>query len=417
MRKYLFLFMILPLSVSADVYITEIAWMGDSDSFNNEWIEIYNDGTSTVDLSSWSIEASDGSPAFSLFGNISSGGYKVFDREQGDYSGALSNSGETLTLYNGSSAVDVVSGGDNWENIGGDNDTKKTPQLTSSGWITDSSTKGYGSDSSEDDPEDEEEEVVDTPASNKESFSVIADIEAISSVVVGMSVEFVGTNNIEQTSGIGYRWNFGDGSTGHGPVVHHTFIEPGKYTVSLVARRLGTKEYDSIVIEVKEANLYISKVVTGINGYIEIVNDTNVEVDLSGWLIKNAIDAFRFPEMSYVAPKSSIRIVSEVLKLESINHVILTDYDGRIVSSYPRYEKKEIMPAVVSTDVKEEKEDIVVERNVASVGLSSETPDKEKGLWFWLSILMLIIAIPSISVFMMNRGSGATRDDDIEVIT
>ena len=202
-----------PLFSYADVYISEVAWMGDSTSHTNEWIEIYNSGETSIDLSGWRITAGDGAPSFELSGAIGSGAYKVFDRSAGDYTGALSNSGETLELLNSSSVVvDSIVGGTDWDNIGGDNVTKETPQYTTSGWVTATPTKGSQTTSSnlnkntneentqEDDPEDNsEDENTSSGSSSSKTTSVYANIQAsVTHAVVGMPIRFEGYNGASE---------------------------------------------------------------------------------------------------------------------------------------------------------------------------------------------------------------------------
>lgn len=137
-----------------DIVINEIAWMGDSESVNNEWIEIYNATTTAIDLSGWSVEAEDGSPNISLNKVINVGEYFLLERTSDNsvkpisadliYSGVLSNEGEILILKdNTNKEIDRV---DSW--YAGDNDTKKTMQrisasqsgILSTNWITNSGT-------------------------------------------------------------------------------------------------------------------------------------------------------------------------------------------------------------------------------------------------------------------------------------
>ncbi|MCI5108825.1 MAG: lamin tail domain-containing protein [Candidatus Pacebacteria bacterium] len=416
MRGIILLIIFLPVFVNADIYITEIAWMGDSSSYNNEWIEIYNDGSSSVDLSGWSMEASDGSPSFSLFGSIGAGQYKVFDRASGDYSGALSNSGETLKLIKGTSVIDTVTGGDNWENIGGDNNTKETPQLTSSGWITSSPTKGYGD--SLGTVSTETTSVDDDSSTGREEYRVIASIEVSqNNIITGMPVTFTGTRNMDEVSGIAFRWNFGDGSMGRGPIIDHVYTEPGTYVVSLKSSRLGKEEKDSISIEVQDSNIDIVSIKVGTDGYVEIENKNNIQADISGWMIKNTSDRFVFPSGSYIAPKSKIRIPYYNLHLESVTHLTLVDIRGHVVAIYPKKQERVVQPVSYSPEkpIVEVTEREVGVENLASAGFSTDTPPR--GLWFWLSILMLIIMAPSVAVFWMNKTSNKVEPvDDIEIL-
>ncbi len=98
-----------------DVVVNEIAWMGTTTSTANEWIELYNTTSSSISLSGWTLNASDGTPSISLTGSI--GGYSYYLLERTDdnsvpgitadkiYTGALGDGGELLQLRDGSSTL------------------------------------------------------------------------------------------------------------------------------------------------------------------------------------------------------------------------------------------------------------------------------------------------------------------------
>ncbi|MBI2056559.1 MAG: right-handed parallel beta-helix repeat-containing protein [Candidatus Sungbacteria bacterium] len=101
---------------SRPLIINEIAWAGTASSFSqDEWIELYNPTTETIDLSDILLKSqTDGKPNISLTGNIPPGGYYIIERTDDDTisdvtasatasfgsgSGAgLANSGEVLAL-------------------------------------------------------------------------------------------------------------------------------------------------------------------------------------------------------------------------------------------------------------------------------------------------------------------------------
>jgi len=144
LKSLIFLFVALPSLAQAQVFISEIAWMGSVDSANHEWIELYNSGVS-VDATGWRL--SDGSNLeIILDGVISQNEFVVLERTSDlsvagsawqIYTGALPNTGATLSLYDAANnRIDQVVGGENWENIGGNNETKDTAQLFEEEWIT-----------------------------------------------------------------------------------------------------------------------------------------------------------------------------------------------------------------------------------------------------------------------------------------
>lgn len=102
------------------IVINEVAWMGTAANSADEWIELYNPNSSSVNISGWNLKStSDGKPdiVFSENSIIPVLGYFLIERTDDDTvkditadvkigfgSGAgsgLSNSGEILSLYDG----------------------------------------------------------------------------------------------------------------------------------------------------------------------------------------------------------------------------------------------------------------------------------------------------------------------------
>jgi hypothetical protein len=106
------------------VLISEVAWAGTTNSSADEWIELWNPGAIPVDLTGWTL--SDGGDIHILLGRtIEPGGYLLMERTDdtsvadvtadGIYSGALSNSGETLSLADASGQlIDQVAASAGW---------------------------------------------------------------------------------------------------------------------------------------------------------------------------------------------------------------------------------------------------------------------------------------------------------------
>jgi hypothetical protein len=102
-------------SAAGDVVINEVAWAGTGASDSDEWIELYNTTGSDIDVTGWTLNATDGTPAITLSGVIPAGGYFLLERSDEDtvksiiadqiYTGGLGNTGETLELRNVSSEL------------------------------------------------------------------------------------------------------------------------------------------------------------------------------------------------------------------------------------------------------------------------------------------------------------------------
>jgi len=118
-----------------DVVINEIAWMGATSSYNDEWIELYNNSPEEISLKGWILRSEDGSPEIILEGVIPASGFFVLERTSDAtlpdikanllYKGALNNGGESLILTDKEGKIiDAVSCAKGW--FAGDNPTKRT---------------------------------------------------------------------------------------------------------------------------------------------------------------------------------------------------------------------------------------------------------------------------------------------------
>jgi len=100
------------LQVTWDVIvISEIAWAGTQAFSGDEWVELYNPGINSIDLTGWRLEAADGDPSIALSGTLAAGGYLVLERGDDNViadvnspaslvynSGLLNDGGEILSL-------------------------------------------------------------------------------------------------------------------------------------------------------------------------------------------------------------------------------------------------------------------------------------------------------------------------------
>jgi len=130
---------------SLEAIINEIAWVGGESSYD-EWIELYNNSDSLINLEGWILKAADGTPKINLTGTIAGKSFYLLERTDDNtvpdipadqiYTGALGNSGENLELYdNSGNLIDSLNCASGW--FAGDNKTKQTiEKVDSENWQT-----------------------------------------------------------------------------------------------------------------------------------------------------------------------------------------------------------------------------------------------------------------------------------------
>jgi hypothetical protein len=137
----LFLPLLCQAATPLDVVINEVAWMGTKISANDEWLELYNNTDSEIDLASWQLTPQDGTPKIILSGKIPARGFYLLERTNDEtlpgilasqiYTGAMSNSGENFTLSDAQGQIiDSLDCSLGW--FFGDNTTKQTMERKNS---------------------------------------------------------------------------------------------------------------------------------------------------------------------------------------------------------------------------------------------------------------------------------------------
>jgi len=320
------------------VSISEIAWMGSTSSANHEWIELYNSNNAVV-VDGWTL--TDGmNLSITLAGIIPGGSYVILERNRSDggsvvsggpflnYTGALVNTGATLTLRRADgSIVDQVVGGDNWQNIGGDNTTKETAQYTSGGWITALATPGA------------QNAVTGSVQTSGGSGTAATSVGRSPTVLTGtaetlnnrlsyahlpweLSLAIAGPSVVQvnqpvllraEASGLGpthlnslqYTWNMGDLTTLGTNVATHTYQYPGTYIVTLYATFAKREAVAIKNITVLPTQFSLARVA---NNDLQIYNDAAYDVDMSGFRLRSAGKTIVFPPRSFLPARGTLTV-------------------------------------------------------------------------------------------------------------
>jgi hypothetical protein len=140
----LLLFFLIPLPSGAanslNVVINEINWSGTSVSYNDEWIELYNNTENQIILDGWSLEIGTSSSKINLKGEIPAKNYYLMEMTDDNtvpavmadfiYTGSLKNGGDIIKLYDSSeNLIDYLDCSLGW--FAGDNKTKQTMERIS----------------------------------------------------------------------------------------------------------------------------------------------------------------------------------------------------------------------------------------------------------------------------------------------
>ncbi len=393
---------LLPYAAHAAVRITEVAWMGTASSSYSEWLELYNDGDSSVNLAGWKLYEGDGGTlVFTLTKSIPANGYLLIERTTGSApdavpgvndeagtfgGGGFANSGEDLVLKDASgSLIDELDYLDGWP--AGDGTTKQTMQLSGDKWLTADATpkapaEGNTSPSSSEDSTTVEEELEDDPypipkvSPNKPG--IIFTVPSI--VYTNTSYQFTAEPVLEYNYRINkgnIYWNFGDGTIVRQDEVApfmHTYVYPGTYTMYYSYTDAITRVALTGTKKVKVVEPTLTVAVLGTTA-IELTNTSAHPIDLSGWSVGVAGKSVAIPPMTIVSEKSKAVIPLRALSITNASSVHILDPSGNLVAATDKSAAPQDSPVVYSQESSDEESFISTEDLVAN---ATDIETKEK---------------------------------------
>ncbi|MFA5936276.1 MAG: lamin tail domain-containing protein [Candidatus Paceibacterota bacterium] len=324
----------------AEVVINEIMYAPASGG--SEWIEIFNSGNDSVDLSDWRFfnNKDDSAPLRLQKGPIilASGEYAIITTVANldSFSGTVFSSSQfslpdDSSKYNTYKAISdskklIVNSITYDTSLGGNKESGNSLQLINGSWKASLPTPGKeNSTIAQDSSSDSNIETASSSTQNTDTKAKIAEVAKIKTKITaktfafaGVPIEFkantTGYNN-EQLSYGQYFWNFGDGDSKETKArdvtkFAHTFFYEGEYIVSLEYFQNyysnNPDAVDEIIIKVVKADVSISNVGDEKDFFVEISNNTNYDADLSKWILSSNTKSFILPKNTIIQPKKKI---------------------------------------------------------------------------------------------------------------
>ncbi len=492
MKKILLVvgFLGLPGIAYGQVVITEIMYNLEAGSdTGREWVEIQNTSSGDIDFSLWRFaEGETNHKVVMVQGNaqLPPGGYAIlvekfesFKADWPQFSGtvfdssfSLSNTGELLAVRDADLkdvdsvlySTDAGGAGDgrSLQKVGGTwvagmptpgaaNAASSAPSPVSSPTpVTPSPVSG----SSPTSPPSSSGGTTGSPAPSAPlplRKSIRAVIDTSTTAVVGGRVDFRGfAYGFENKSleNVRFLWNFGDGGTGEGQHVLHTYSFPGKYAVVVSVASGEFSATAQVMIEEMQADVALSRIFqNGETAYI-VLNNLKENIDLSGWRIIADDTVFMLPERSFVVPQGKAlfpakttglpaaaasfslvypngvtaatgadeqasAVVSLRVPIESTNLIVQTPVVKKEVltksvtkKKATSVKKKEVVPP--ESDVATRTEEVISIQEQAAMGHVGGT----SSLYKWLGGLIVLIAASSGAAVYLRR----REDDSITLI-
>lgn len=370
MKKIIFVAVLLlaPSFVFANVRINEVAWMGTSDSSTGEWIELYNDGDSPIDITDWTLSIG----TRKLTGIVPGKGFLLLKRTA-DYTGALTDGGLKLSLYDSAKTeIDFVFAACNPPGKGIARDTiqrngdtwivaPETPNISNAtiagtgkngtceiNGVKNQTETDTATDTTDTTQTSSPSTTLDTSAhvsplplsdfSRKQELYISAGRNRV--VSVGSPVVFeafaIDAKGM-RFQNIASVWSFGDGAQGGGLKVTHTYKYPGDYVVVLNANAGGNE-----AVSRAEVRVFAPKIALGEEdgGSVSLMNDSAYEINIGGWKIVGAGGDGTFVASSDTIIKEGKKLIFPKsvtgVDFSGVTSVELLSPDGAMVASFSK---------------------------------------------------------------------------------
>ena len=366
----------------ANLEITEVMYDPQGANTSHQWIEVYNSGPNSIDLSTWSVTDHDTSWHFRTISSDSSTSLSPnswaiiaktsnltdFKNKNQNLSGQILKANITLGASSGeiglsSDKKNIISEVSYFSLM----DNGNSLQLINGEWVESTPTPGKENVLNI----DEETTAGDTAniydnsditstdeVTSNEKLTVLKITTKIISpkiVIAGtpFSLSSLTTTNRSETYTVGnYVWNFGDGMVSKiytsGPF-DYMYEYPGEYSVTLsYFDSIFNKIADStnkFVIKVVPSEIFVSAVGNTDDPFIEIENKSKYEITLSNWIVTAGSHYFIIPVGTIILSGKKIKLSPKITGFvgKDLQSVIITNQDKLIISNYPAEMKNLIL--------------------------------------------------------------------------
>lgn len=394
-----------------DVIINEIAWMGTTESANNEWIELYNPTNQDISLTDWTLKATDGKPDISLNGIIPAQEYFLIERTDDksipdipaniirSFGTGLNNDGEYLELRDDKNTlIDFINGSNKWNDFG-DKDTKQTMERIETGWQTSQNVGGTpkASNSSGSSIPAQKDQKIDndkitassTPIKKLNNQPPIAKAGSDITALVNQEIILDASQSQDpDMDKLTFFWNFGDGASDISAATTHTYTTPGQYIATLQVNDKEFSDLDIITINIYSPSIIISEFMPNPadsdteNEWIELYNKSEQIANLTNWRIddqEKGSKPFIFPENSLIAPHQYLVLRRAITKLSLNNNEdsVRLIYPNGDIASQVTYSNNKKENYSVAFDGKDYFWTAISTPGTVNI-ISNEQPEKEK---------------------------------------
>lgn len=466
MRHITFLsaLLFLPIVSFANISITEIMYDVSESDTGREWIEIT--ASADTDISNWKFFEANTNHGLTLVSGsaiISAGSatviadntdkfltdYPSFTGTLFDSSFSLNNTGETIAMRNPEGVdVDSVLYNPALGGAGDGNSLQKingvwtaaapTPGVSAASSSPETGGSGSGSEESSSAATTEQ-----SSGSSGATQSIWADAGADRTAIVGAGTIFEGKAlgiDKRPLDGARYFWNFGDGFTGEGKKLIHTYKYPGDYIVYLDVSSGSLSAGDKILVKAAPADVSISALGYGEKSFVAVSNGEAVELDVSYWQIKSSGGIFVIPKNTIIIPGNKIIFSKDALgfEIEDGDKVYLIYPNGSLAYEFPNAVAVFVAssnqaanaantgkPVYAENSYNNETEDVLTGGNeaksdnelTASIANSSPDDTDSSGMSKWLMALAAIIVFSGTgALWIKNSGQNAEENPKIKIL-
>jgi hypothetical protein len=323
---------VLPLHA---LIVSEVMSNPTGDDSGREWIEIYNDTSSDVDLASMTVSIKGGTAivatplqggttlsanGYAIIGSTVSGATK-FLTDYANYSGILFKS--SISLVNtGVTSIDIKLNGSTVASLPSYTAAKEGFTISYSGgsYVLSSPTPGAdnqvadtssGSGSNTTTNATTTNNQVVLPQMSPPSANIVIYMPEEKTVVAGADSEFSVfslTREGKELNDLIYTWAFGDGGQATGSSTRYKYFYSGRYVAQVEARNGSVAGTGRMVVRVVPPDMEIASFGSGKYGaYVEVRNPNPYDLDLSGWILNIDGSGFLFPKNTLIAGNASVR--------------------------------------------------------------------------------------------------------------